>query len=212
MWPVDGVVGENGAFNFRYDAGSRKMIRRYWKPEKERRADRKRLNFIEKQIRKSVPGSRVASDQAYREADLAIDFCEDVEPLTPSEIDCIVACFTAAGAQAKISSIHVNGWFGDYDKLAMTRLFFGEVFGQNLDAVKTQVIYVGDSPNDAPMFGYFPNSVGVANVRNFTGNMSHDPAWVTEREGGLGFAEIADRLIGMLHGLDQGFNELLQGG
>ena len=74
------------------------------------------------------------------------------------------------------------------------------------------MIYAGDSPNDAPMFGYFPNSVGVANVKKFTGKMPHDPAWVTEREGGLGFAEMTDRLIWMLHGLDQRFDKLLQGG
>jgi HAD superfamily hydrolase (TIGR01484 family) len=212
MWPVDGVVGENGAFYFRYDIASRKMIRRYWKPEKARRADRNRLDAIQNRVLKAVPGARVASDQPYREADLAIDFCEDVVPLSPADIDRIVACFTEAGAQAKISSIHVNGWFGDYDKLAMTRQFFEEIFSQNLDAIKNQVIYVGDSPNDAPMFGYFPHSVGVANVKNFSGKIPHDPAWITEREGGLGFAEMAGRLIWMLHGLDQGFDELLQGG
>ena len=83
MWPVDGVVGENGAFYFRYDGGSRKMIRRYWKPEKERLADRKRLNAIQQQVLKLVPGARVASDQAYREADLAIDFCEDQSTYIP---------------------------------------------------------------------------------------------------------------------------------
>src|SRR6476469_7925960 len=29
MWPVDGVVGENGAFYFRYDDSARKMLRVY---------------------------------------------------------------------------------------------------------------------------------------------------------------------------------------
>lgn len=199
MWPVDAVVGENGAFYFHYDGGSRRMTRRYWKRQKERSQDRKRLDAVQKKILQSVPGSRVASDQAYREADLAIDFCEDVVPLMSADIDRIVACFAEAGAQAKISSIHVNGWFGDYDKLAMTRLLFEEVFGENMDAIRNQVIFTGDSPNDAPMFGFFPNSVGVANVKNFSGKMRHDPAWVTEREGGFGFAEMVDRLLGSLH-------------
>jgi HAD superfamily hydrolase (TIGR01484 family) len=195
MWPVDGIVGENGAFYFRYDTSSHKMIRRYWKPENERRADRKRLDAIEKQVRKSVPASRVASDQAYREADLAIDFCEDVLPLSSMDVDRIVACFTNAGAQAKISSIHVNGWFGNYDKLTMTRLLFEEVFSENLDTIKNHVVFAGDSPNDAPMFDFFSNSVGVANIKKFKGKMIHDPAWVTERDGGLGFAEMVDHLI-----------------
>ena len=64
-----------------------------------------------------VPGCAVAADQAYREADLAIDFCEDVPPLPMSSAHAIQAIFEAAGATAKISSIHVNGWFGNYDKL-----------------------------------------------------------------------------------------------
>jgi hypothetical protein len=195
MWPVNGVVGENGAFYFRYDIVSRKMVRRYWKSEKSRVADRKRLNVIQKLVLKSVPGARVASDQAYREADLAIDFCEDVEPLMSADIDRIVACFTQAGAQAKISSIHVNGWFGNYDKLAMTDLMFKEVFFEDIQEIKNQILYVGDSPNDAPMFAFFPHSVGVANVRHFTGSIAHAPVWVTLHEGGTGFAETVDRLM-----------------
>jgi HAD superfamily hydrolase (TIGR01484 family) len=198
MWPVQGIVGENGAFYFHYDDNSRKMVRRYWKTEKERLEDRMRLDAIQKAVLKSVPGSRVASDQAYREADLAIDFCEDVAPLPSVDIDRIVACFAEAGAQAKISSIHVNGWFGDYDKLSMTRLFFQEILSEDLDAIRDLVIYAGDSPNDAPMFRFFPKSVGVANVKNFMGKMPHDPAWLTEREGGLGFAEMADRLMSLI--------------
>ena len=81
-----------------------------------------------------MPGSALASDQAYRIADLAIDFCEDVPPLPESQVDRIVSLFREHGAQAKVSSIHVNGWFGAYDKLAMTRQLFAERFGLGLDA------------------------------------------------------------------------------
>lgn len=168
MWPVDGVVGENGAFYFRYDDSRRKMVRAYWKTEDERREDRTRLEAVGRIVLERVPGSRIASDQAYREADLAIDFCEDVPPLPSEAVERIVQCFTEAGAHAKISSIHVNGWFGDYDKLAMTRRFFAEVFSEDLSATRDRVIFSGDSPNDAPMFAFFPHAVGVANVRNFS--------------------------------------------
>jgi HAD superfamily hydrolase (TIGR01484 family) len=194
MWPVDGIVGENGAMYFRYDVRNRKMIRRYAKTEAERRLDRQRLDAVCLKVLQTVPGCRTASDQSYREADLAIDFCEDVDPLPPEDIDRIVACFTEVGAQAKISSIHVNGWFGSYDKLTMTRMFFAEVYAENLEDIKDQVIYVGDSPNDSPMFRFFPNAVGVANVRNFTGRIPHYPAWITEKEGGEGFAEMVQHL------------------
>ncbi|MDX2439754.1 MAG: HAD-IIB family hydrolase [Desulfobacterales bacterium] len=195
MWPVDGIVGENGAFYFRYDDAKKKMIRRYFKPEKERKQDREKLEKIKQEILRKIPGCRVSADQAYREADLAIDFCEDVPPLPIKEIEQIVRCFNDSGAQAKISSIHVNGWFGDYDKLSMTRFFFEEVFKVSLDEIKEQVVFTGDSPNDSPMFSYFPHSVGVANVLHFKERMDCNPAWITEKEGGYGFAEMVDTLL-----------------
>jgi len=195
MWPVDGVVGENGAFYFRYDDAGKKMIRRYFKTEKERKEDWKKLERIKQEILIKIPGCRVSTDQAYREADLAIDFCEDVPPLAIKDVDKIVRCFNDSGAQAKISSIHVNGWFGNYDKLSMTRLFFKEVFKVNLDEIKKKVIFTGDSPNDSPMFSYFPHSVGVANVLHFKEMMDCNPAWITEKEGGYGFAEMVDTLL-----------------
>ena len=195
MWPVDGLVGENGAFYFRYDESNKKMIRRYFKTEKQRSIDRKKLEKIKKEILQKVPGCRVSADQAYREADLAIDFCEDVPSIPMEDVEKIVRCFKRAGARAKISSIHVNGWFGDYDKLTMTHLFFKEVFKSDLDKIKEQVIFTGDSPNDAPMFGYFPHSVGVANIVRFKKTIDHKPAWVTENEGGYGFAEMVKTLL-----------------
>jgi len=136
MWPVAGVVGENGAFYFRYDAQRRVMQRRFWLDETARSAARARLERLRAEIVAAVPRAGIASDQPYREADLAIDFAEDVGPLDRAEIDRIVAMFEAAGARAKVSSIHVNGWFGDFDKLAMTRVMMREVFAVDLDRDK----------------------------------------------------------------------------
>jgi hypothetical protein len=199
MWPVDGVVGENGAFYFRYDRGARTMVRRYWKSAAERAADRVRLAECEARILAEVPGATISPDQNYREADLAIDYCEDCARLSEPEIDRIVELFEAAGARANVSSIHVNGWFGDYDKLAMTRVMLAEVFGLDADAARETAVFIGDSPNDAPMFAYFPHSVGVANVRDFANRLAAEPAWVTEARGGRGFVELADALIAARH-------------
>ena len=195
MWPVDGLVGENGAFYFRYDGREKKMIRRYWKSKEERIADLARLDIIREKILSSVPGCAVAADQAYREADLAIDFCEDVPALPMPSVEAVKAIFEANGATAKISSIHVNGWFGDYDKLSMSRLMFEKEFNVEMDAVRDHVIFCGDSPNDAPMFGFFPHSVGVANVRAFEAQLEVLPTWVTRAEGGFGFAEMVKILL-----------------
>ncbi len=200
MWPVVGVVGENGAFYFRYDQGARTMARRYWKCAADRAADRRRLADLGARILAAVPGAAISADQGYREADLAIDHCEDCAPLSEREIGRIVELFEAAGATAKVSSIHVSGWFGDYDKLAMTGVMLAEVFGVDADAARETAVFVGDSPNDAPMFANFPHSVGVANVRDFAGRLDAEPTWVTEARGGRGFVELADALIAARRG------------
>ena len=195
MWPVDGIVGENGAFYFCYDVQQRKMRRRYFKSEKQREIDYQKLEKLKEVILKKIPGCRVSADQHYREADLAIDYCEDVPPLSMEDVDRIVRLFEAAGARAKISSIHVNGWFGEYDKLTMTRMLFAEVFKEDMAAVKEDVIFIGDSPNDVPMFQFFPHSVGVANILQFEEKITHKPAWVTLQEGGYGFSEMVDLIL-----------------
>jgi HAD superfamily hydrolase (TIGR01484 family) len=195
MWPVDGVVGENGALYMRYDAASRRLVRRFAVDDETRRANRVRLAAIGAKILAAVPGTALASDQLYREADLAIDFCEDVPPLPRTAIDRIVALMEAEGMTAKVSSIHVNGWFGAYDKLAMTKTLFAEAFGIDLDHERERFVFVGDSPNDAPMFAYFPHAVGVANVRAFADRIATLPTYVTEREAGAGFAELARLLL-----------------
>lgn len=195
QWPVDGVVGENGAFYFRYDDGAHRMTRCYAKSAQQRNTDRAKLNLIMAEILGEIPGTALASDQAYREADLAIDFAEDVKPLPPAAVDGIVKIFERHGATAKISSIHVNGWFGTYDKLTTSKKILADEFGLDAGKESHTVVFVGDSPNDAPMFGYFPNSVGVANVTKFAGHLPASPHWVTRASGGQGFAELADCLL-----------------
>lgn len=195
MWPVDAVVGENGAFYFRYDHAARRMERHYALDAPRREADRARLAELGRRIVAEVPGAAISADQAYRETDLAIDFCEDVPPLPRPAVRRIREMFEAAGARAKVSSIHVNGWFGEWDKLSMTRALFARVFGADLDAARQTVVFSGDSPNDAPMFAYFPNAVGVANVLDFAGELEAEPAFVTPSRGGAGFVELAGHLL-----------------
>jgi len=191
MWPVDGVVGENGAFYFRYDRARRYMLRRFVDDAATRAEYRQRLMAIGAEIVRTVPGAAIAADQQYRETDLAIDFCEDVERLPQQAIDKIVSLMQGHGLTAKMSSIHVNGWFGAYDKLTMTKTLMRECFDTDLDATRDTHVFVGDSPNDAPMFAYFPHAIGVANIRDFAGCLSHAPAYVTAKRGGDGFCEAA---------------------
>ena len=195
MWPVAAVVGENGAFFFRYDRSRRVMKRAFVDDAAQRAANRERLRIIAADIVRAVPGCAIAADQLYRETDLAIDYCEDVTRLPREAVDRIVALMQARGLTAKVSSIHINGWFGAYDKLAATKRLVREEMRADLEADRELYVFVGDSPNDAPMFAFFPYSIGVANIREFTGRLAHEPRFVTSAAGGAGFREVTDFLL-----------------
>jgi hypothetical protein len=189
------TIPQNGAFYFWFDEKERKLKKRFLDTEDVRADKQQRLNHIKEEILSSVPGTAIASDQPYREADLAIDYCEDVTPLGWEEIDRICEIFKKYGASYKVSSIHVNGWYGDYDKLKMVKIFVEERWCLALEANKENFLFCGDSPNDEPMFRYFPYSVGVKNVLLFLDHMTHLPAYLTSQEGGEGFAEMVKYIL-----------------
>jgi hypothetical protein len=193
MWPVDAVVGENGAFYFCLKQG--KLHKRFHDLDDVRALNRTRLKAVGARILEQVPGCALASDQPYRETDLAIDYCEDVPPLPFEAAERIEVLMRGEGLTAKLSSIHVNGWFGVYDKLSMTQLLFAEQFGISPDTLRQAFAFAGDSPNDAPMFSFFECSVGVANIVRFAGKFEPEPKYVTRGAAGDGFAELAARLL-----------------
>lgn len=194
-WPVAAVIGESGAFYFAKHPRSGRVERRFWLDAAERQINRARLAQLGRAILATVPGCALAGDQPYRECDLAVDYAQDVDRLDPRAVDRVVAILNAAGARARVSSIHVNGWFGDYDKAPMALMALAELYGLAPDAAAAQAVFIGDAPNDAPMFACFPLSVGVANIRRFGAALPHAPRFITHAEGGHGFAELAHHIL-----------------
>jgi HAD superfamily hydrolase (TIGR01484 family) len=191
QWPVDGIVGENGAFAF-WEEPDHQILKAMYHPNAVKN-DHPALIRARDRALAEVPCLRVAKDQFARLFDIALDFAEE-EPLLPlSAAQKAREIALELGAKAKISSIHVNVWMGDYDKLSMTELFLRERFGWSGDPL--EVLFAGDSPNDEPMFERFPLSCAVANIRSFLNIIKSPPAFVAEKEGGEGFAEIADALL-----------------
>lgn len=195
-WPVDGVIGENGGLWFRMAVvdGQSKLVRRHAQPASVRAANAARLAVLREEVLREVPGAGIASDQPYRELDLAIDFREDVPALPEADVERILAIFARHGATAKVSSIHVNGWFGAFDKLAGFRGLLADL---GLPDDPAAWAYFGDSANDAPMFAHFPLSIGVANVDAFLPRIPVWPAFRTGQAGGAGFAEGVARLLAL---------------
>jgi len=190
-WPVAGVVGENGAFAMFLEHG-RQRIHYHPNVAYDSRA---RLDSLKRRILAEVPGSRVSSDQPYRLFDLAIDFAEEEPDLGLETAYAIRDICREEGAEAKVSSIHVNAWYGEYSKVEMSIGFLSAVLGIPAGEQAGAVVFVGDSPNDEPLFEHFPVSVGVASIRRYIGAMRHLPAYITSAPGGAGFAEVAAVLL-----------------
>ncbi len=190
FWPVDAVVGENGAFTFFMN--EHKLQHFDTQDEASVQTSKAKLQVLRQVILASFPNAHFASDQSYREFDLAIDFCEDVAPWPESEIDRLVKLCEAQGAIAKISSIHVNTWFGRYTKIEGIRAFLKHAKELKLSLPSfDELIFIGDSPNDEPMFEAFDASVGVANLKPFLPRLQHPPKYLTTGKAGEGFSELA---------------------
>jgi HAD superfamily hydrolase (TIGR01484 family) len=200
-WPVDGVVGENGALAFWEEAppaeglGKRlPALRQEFHPRAVRN-DHPALLKIKERALAEIPGLRTAKDQFARLFDLALDFAEEEPVLSLAEAERVRAIAAEEGAMAKLSSIHVNVWMGDYDKLSMVERFLSRRFGWRSGEGDRELVFVGDSPNDEPMFSRFPLACGVANVRRYGDLIKHQPAFAASKECGEGFAEIAAAIL-----------------
>lgn len=196
FWPVAAVIGENGAFYFEYSNG--KMQRYFAIDEKSRKENQEKLKKIESEIFKKIPTAALASDQFTRLFDLAIDFCEDIPRLSDQQIQDIVDIFSHHGATAKVSSIHVNGWFGQYDKKTMCEIYYKKKTGKDLRDNLQECAFIGDSPNDEPLFALFPNSFAVANLKEFQNRIHHLPTYIAHKNSGDGFVELGEHLLSRL--------------
>ncbi len=195
-WPVDAIVAENGAVGLQHTTahGLRKF---YQQDTTTRSANFARMQQMLTHIEQVVPGAQRSRDSAGRETDIAIDHSEFTH-MPQSAIDEVVRLMQAEGMTATVSSIHINGWFGEHSKLTGARWIVRELYGRDLDAEMDRWVYVGDSTNDQVMFEHFAHSVGVANIRRFESQLTHPPRYITPSERGTGFVELTRNLLASL--------------
>ena len=198
QWPIDGVIGENGAFAFYREED--RLERLYHPSAPDPGTNRERLEDLGVAALRAFPGLRIAKDQPYRLFDLALDFAEEPPDLGLALAERVKDFCEGAGAVAKVSSIHVNAWFGAYDKLSMAEHFLVEALGFDPSFLDAEVLFFGDSPNDEPMFRRFPLSCGVANVAAYEALLLSPPSYVTEESFGRGFAEGISILLALRSG------------
>lgn len=204
-WPVDAIVAETGATAFAHldvdpkdlqpPCLSRRQVSKIYQQDAATRAAHfTQMQAVARQVLREVPDARLAQDSPGRETDIAIDHSEFTH-LAPEQIAQVVRIIQAAGMTATVSSIHINGWFGDHNKLSGARWIVRHLFGRDLDAERHRWAFVGDSTNDQVMFEHFSHSVGVANVRRFEAQLQHLPRFISPSARGAGFAEVARAIL-----------------
>jgi len=201
-WPVDAMVAENGAVAF--VSGKKglqakpplnsSLSKLYQQDATTRAANFQRLRAVAQRLLHEVPGATLAQDSAGRETDIAIDHSE-FNHLAPAQIAQAVQIMQAEGMNATVSSIHINGWYGNHNKLSGARWIVEQLYERQLDHELAHWAYVGDSANDQLMFQHFAHSVGVANILGVAAQLTHLPRYVTAAERGAGFAEVATAVL-----------------
>jgi HAD superfamily hydrolase (TIGR01484 family) len=189
MWPVDGVIAENGGLFIRRATIGHGVQRSFWHAE-DCVDIKNRLAEMGRKVTRMISQATLADDQPFRLASLAFALRDDQTCRKE-----MVAALHEAGANVAINNLWIICWLGGFDKLAMTRRVTNEFYGVNIEAERDSILYCGDSGNDAPMFAFFRHTVGVSTVRNHLSEIPILPNWITKGPGGDGFVEAADAVI-----------------
>ncbi|MCC4265803.1 HAD-IIB family hydrolase [Oceanimonas baumannii] len=192
LLPVNTVIGEGGGFRFQLDG--QRLSTEYWLPDERRHQQREQLAAAVNAALTAVPRAMLAADQSLRLTDMAIDIGQAVT-LSTDEVSALCAELDRHEVNYSTSSIHLNVWSGDHNKWRAAERYFTARLGLTPDQIQAQVLCIGDSANDEPMFRALPLSVGVANIVHSLPWLATLPSYQTEEEGGKGFAEMAEHLL-----------------
>ncbi|MGR5286217.1 HAD-IIB family hydrolase [Vibrio maritimus] len=197
LWPLHGVIGENGAFWMQKKQSG--FQTQSLSPMLTMRAQQQALIKQLTQLLRDYPGIGFASDQDFRFCDVAINLGQDRKPVeadVAAKLLSDICQLTLNGQKVKAtqSSIHINVWVGEHNKRVSSERYLKQQ--PDFDTLSlSNVAYIGDSLNDEAMFEWLPVTFGVNNITPLLGKLSTPPSFVTAGNGGYGFAELAKILI-----------------
>jgi HAD superfamily hydrolase (TIGR01484 family) len=192
LLPLQAAVGENGAGWFYREESC--ITGEYAYDEATRDRHRERLADLCARVRDELPHVRTTEDMSLRRCDVAFDVGERVR-LPDADVERLLSIIESSGASATMSSIHAHAAFGRHDKATGVRQALSRVFVDELAQNPRDLMFIGDSVNDAAAFSAFPVSAGVANVRDYLDRLPDPPAFVATLRSGQGFREIANELL-----------------
>jgi HAD superfamily hydrolase (TIGR01484 family) len=197
LWPVHGVIGENGAFWMQKNAkgfASREMT-----PITKMRQQQSELMSQLDVLLEGYPDVTYAYDQRFRFCDVAINLSQDrapvAEKISEELLDRVKQLkVDGQSVNAALSSIHLNVWVGDHSKRLTAEKYLLENNGID-SIINNEIAYIGDSFNDESMFAWLPLTFGVKNILPVLPKLTAKPAYLTDKKGGYGFVELADIIL-----------------
>lgn len=211
-WPADAMVAENGGvaivpsrtdnlskIGLQPASGLREQLSKpyqkiYPLDATARAHNTARMAQVAAQVLAEVPGVELTRDGGGRETDLAFDYAEHAQ-LAPAKVQQVLDVLHRAGMHTTVSSIHIHGCFGNFNKWTGACWIAQALLGRDLPTELDRWVFVGDSGNDQAMFEHFTHSVGVANIARFADRLTHLPTYVTEGARGAGFAQVARAIL-----------------
>ncbi|XQQ07166.1 MAG: HAD-IIB family hydrolase [Leptolyngbya sp. IPPAS B-1204] len=178
--PVAGAIAENGGLYY-----SRDEVAISLSDISNRVEHRQKLAQMFADLQREFPKIQESTDNPFR----ITDWTFDVQGLSLREL------------QHMQSRCHQQGWGFTYstvqchikplqqEKAIGLQTVLNRYFPQ---LTPVEVITVGDSPNDQSLFdpNYFPVSVGVANLQHYVDQLTHLPAYLTQKAEVAGFCEL----------------------
>jgi HAD superfamily hydrolase (TIGR01484 family) len=196
LWPLDALIFENGAGILRREGKKIKLETLADDQTRHNLAEQRAiLEEHYRELKKEIPELKLATDQPFRRYDYALDYAEEPPWLDETEVELILRRLRSdPRITVKLSSIHVNYWYGNHTKVTACRHWLDR-YGKGLGIGAKQVVFCGDSPNDEPLFEFFENSVGVANIAKFLDRLTYRPKYLTKKPSGSGFQEVVAHLL-----------------
>jgi HAD superfamily hydrolase (TIGR01484 family) len=183
--PVAGAIAENGGLYFSQDSSGFDFLTRIDSIE----AHRAQLANRFWELQERYPQIEESMDNQFR----ITDWTFDVAGLTDLELSEIANQCQQWGDSFTFSTVQCHIKPPQQEKGAAILQVLNQYFPE---IQPTQIITVGDSPNDDSMFDrqLFPHSVGVANLQHYTDRLSHHPKYLTKLPEVAGFCELVNLL------------------
>ncbi|MEA5552389.1 HAD family hydrolase [Anabaena cylindrica UHCC 0172] len=186
LMPVVGAIAENGGMF----SPSKNLAPISLTPIPDIAKHRQDLAMTFKKLQSQFPQLRESTDNQFR----LTDWTFDVAALTENELQSLSNLSQQMGWGFTYSNVQCHIKPQKQDKARGLLQVLREHFPEYSPS---QIVTVGDSPNDESLFNqsFFPISVGVANVIKYAHQLQYQPIYVTTAAEGEGFCELSNYIL-----------------